>query len=553
MHADALTRVTRTAFPSRREFMIASAAGAIATAAMSRSVHGAAAASATSRDRDYASRESFDALEPQWNVPLPANNESGQLGWGRAYLLQAYVLMYRTYGDTHYLDRLIEDFDRMLQLRDSVRGATDYRGLSLPAWQCKSDYTCGSLILKDAQGRPTLQIRTGIRPADLCSATVSAGTRAGTFKLVVRKDPPAKKGADAKPAIDTFDDLTMDARSADYAPKRINGAFEKLNGAGPSAMVTAKDIRATREAASDATDVPAAMAATKFEPLGYVYAVQTGQITNPVAAFVRLVHETPALQAKYADKAAEYLDAIVAATDIFDYEWRQEGELGWYVWAKGCPIPFDGCEQAHNQYLSLGRTIIQLAAIAPDAAAREKYRDRAIRMSRTLKSDLKPAANGGVVWPYFWSKGWGYRGWKAADDVSEYQPTYVLGKGGDGHKETEDTSHGQLDVEFVLLSHANKLGVFDDADMQRLATTFSKTIVTRNAKNDATVFDHVDGTGKKGTYDVIAACWSPLAKWDRSIFETMRGIYNAKQPKVGAVSLPLGIAHLNAAARRAGG
>ena len=40
--------------------------------------------------------------------------------------------MYETYRDTCYLEKFIEHADSVLKQRDSERGVTDYRGLSLP-------------------------------------------------------------------------------------------------------------------------------------------------------------------------------------------------------------------------------------------------------------------------------------------------------------------------------------------------------------------------------------------------------------------------------------
>lgn len=70
-----------------------------------------------------------------------ASNETGGLAWGRSYVLQAYLSMYRATGDAHYLNKFIAGADQALAARDSVRGVKDYRGLSLPAWRAAGNYT----------------------------------------------------------------------------------------------------------------------------------------------------------------------------------------------------------------------------------------------------------------------------------------------------------------------------------------------------------------------------------------------------------------------------
>ena len=62
-------------------------------------------------------------------------NENGALAWAEAYLLLAYMEMYRATRDRHYLRKLVEHFDRVLANRDDVRGVADtYAGKPLAGW-----------------------------------------------------------------------------------------------------------------------------------------------------------------------------------------------------------------------------------------------------------------------------------------------------------------------------------------------------------------------------------------------------------------------------------
>ncbi|MHB8985534.1 MAG: hypothetical protein ACYC38_06295, partial [Eubacteriales bacterium] len=61
--------------------------------------------------------------------------DNDALSWGESYLTRAYLLMYEATRDEHYLDSFIGHVDSQLNRRDNIRGVTDHRGLSLPAWR----------------------------------------------------------------------------------------------------------------------------------------------------------------------------------------------------------------------------------------------------------------------------------------------------------------------------------------------------------------------------------------------------------------------------------
>jgi hypothetical protein len=83
----------------------------------------------------------FEALQGPWNYGYP--NDAGGIGWGEACVIRAYLGMYAATGDKAYLDKFVYHADKLLKMRDSDRGVTDYRGLSLPAWRAGDTYTKG--------------------------------------------------------------------------------------------------------------------------------------------------------------------------------------------------------------------------------------------------------------------------------------------------------------------------------------------------------------------------------------------------------------------------
>src|SRR3954471_23168013 len=107
------------------------------------------------------------------------------LAWSQSYVLLGLVRMFETYRDTYYLDRLVDNIDQVLSVRDSERGVTDYRGLSLPAWRADHPYTTGYTTLADSNGRALLDLRQALPYAEDTTVTVSTGSRPDAFTVTM--------------------------------------------------------------------------------------------------------------------------------------------------------------------------------------------------------------------------------------------------------------------------------------------------------------------------------------------------------------------------------
>ncbi|MDR8414015.1 hypothetical protein MTP10_35460 [Nonomuraea sp. 3-1Str] len=477
---------------------------------------------------DYTSRETFDQFDKLFHesgaVGQPTDtNEAGGLGWGASYVLAAYVRMYEAYRDTAYLDRLIHNADLVLAGRDSERGVTDYRGLSLPAWR-SIVYSAGGVSLLDAAGQPLLEVRSALANVNDAVATVRAGSSEGRFTLEVRNPVKAK--------VSTFTDLTMDPGSPDYAVKRILDAYPSPT------MVTAKDLRP-----SPAGAATPAQGAFKLAAAPVIFAVHTGMITYPLASFVRIVRRDPRLlaDARYRAKAAEYLEACQAAAAAHDPEWMAGG---YYIWPKGMPVPYDGVEQPINQSVALGQTYAELAAATGDS----HFRDRTRRLAATFARDLKVNDKDAYTWPYWPGFGKLYSGYTKADGVSEWTPSY--GSPPKGAQQGEDLSHGGIDIEFAAAAHRWGLG-FTGRDMVRFARSYTRNMATTD-NGVATTFLRVDGSGglaPAGQY-LQAPRFMPVARWDEALFPHALAVYadHAVESQYG--STLLSVAYLNWQGRR---
>lgn len=475
---------------------------------------------ARAADRDYALRATYDWAEAYFTEnaagqPDVPNEARGNLAWGQSYILRSYIEMYRAFGDTAYLDLLCRNVDAILGTRDSVRGVKDWRGESLPAWRATYPYTGGQADVPDAVGTPVLGIRTAQAYADDVTAeVVHESADRFTVKLTDTR----------LNLVNTFTNLTMDAASADYVVKRLHDANPT------STRATAVDLR------SDNAPVMPQAGTYEMTSAYVIFSVHTGMITAPIAEFCLLVRQSPRLMDRYGRKTAKYLSAVRAAIAVHDHEWRQndEGE-GWYIWEKGTPLAFDGCEMPHNQFLALATTQVHLAGLVDDGP----YRDRAIRMLRTFSNDLTPQA-ASYIWTYWWTKGRVYRGYRQADDVSEWTPAYP-----NGARQIEDGSHGAISVEAMLAGYRSGLA-FNESDMQRVAATYTDNLMHYDDNGVAHVWYRIDGTASLGIQDLQAPRWVNLAGWDERIFTHAREIFNREQPEPSTGSILLSTAFLAA-------
>jgi len=495
---------------------------------------GTRAASTGSTTTDYRTRAAFDQLDLGFNDgngrKNDLNEDSGALGWGESYVLQAYLLMYETHRDPYYLHKAIDHIDHVLANRDSERGVTDWRGLSLPGWRLAHPYSCGELYLKDAEGREVLRLRSARAYSRLIEITVSEGSTPGTFRIYAKHPLPSFNTPD-DPCEEVHDNLSMDPDSPDYVVTRLWNEFSVND-----VQLTAKDLRPHPSAGGNPVPVQATMTDPKFHS-----SVHTGQITYPIAKFARLVRTTPELWISnyYRAKALEYRRAALEAVHIHDDEWR-ENEHGeaWYAYNKGAPVNLDGSDLPHNYSASMARTWLELAMFGDDP---ESYQ-RATKLVRMFHNDIRRLADGTASWTYYWTKGLCYRGWSREDGVSENMPTIGAGTRG------EDISHGHIEVTMAVTAHRARV-LFSPSDLQMLARTLtSKVLVTQDGTLGTSTW--VDGSGFTTGYRQIVAGWLGLAPFDvdGSMVQRVHDTFAASNPVPETVPI-YASAWLNWAAR----
>jgi TAT (twin-arginine translocation) pathway signal sequence len=496
---------------NRRDFLRvsgAAAAGAVAGSTLT-------VAPAFAAEIDYTARQTFDDWDrlfqqggpgqpDQPNDNTNADGRSGMLAWSQSYVLLGLVRMDETYRDTYYLDRLIDNVDQVLSVRDSERGVTDYRGLSQPAWRADHPYTTGYTTLADSNGHPVLELRQALPYAEDTKVIVSAGSRPDAFTVQLVNTQVNRSV--------TLTDLTMDPASPDYAVSRIYTAAP-----GPL-QLTALDVSGSAGLVPVTGEFP-----MLTKPV--IFAVHTGMITYPIASFVRLVCESPILQRRYRAKAAEYLTACREAVAVHDWEYRETPAGGGYlIWPKEQPLAYDGCEQPINQSVGLGQTLVELALATGDRG----YRRKVAALSRMLAGQLVVDAGDAYQWRYWPMGGRVYEGFaktgSPATDVSIFTPS------GGPARQFEDISHGAIDVEFAVRAFRARLG-FTGADMARLARTYTQNVATTDADGLPAIHTTVAGTAI-GAASVAhqAPRWMQAAPWDPAVHQHSLALYNRYRP-----------------------
>jgi hypothetical protein len=252
-----------------------------------------------------------------------------------------------------------------------------------------------------------------------------------------------------------------------------------------------------------------------YQPEPYCYAVHTGMIITPMLEFVEIVRDSPwASQADaggetFADKADRYLVAAQESAAVHEYEWN---DAGYYRFpADAAFLPAAGSVQPLNQSNALGRAHILLAALTGDADQLAK----ATALATRFRAQITTGGDGAFVWNY---NGGAYAG------------------------SGEDVSHAAINVGFANLAAKHGI-VFDDADVQAFARTFTERVYV----DDATFSDFVGGgSTNDSSYRAQIGRWAELAPTKPTIYAAVRDAYDRDYPpaSIGSGSVLLGWALL---------
>lgn len=469
-------------------------------------------------------RAGESALTSAAGPGVPAHNEDGVIGWGTSWRMQGHLLMAERTGDPRHAERLADLADRVLAVRDDERGVSDHRGRSRPVWSSAGKFTAASAVVPDTDGHPALEVTVCPPHSRDVQLTVEP-EEGGRFRLTA-KGPRRQTFTVPQLCLDP-----ADARRADHvlyqAYAQRSAVTARLlpppdeagggSGAGAGGREAARGpVRSVRAGVY------------RVQPARVALAAQTGMITYPIAGLLRLSRERPdAVPRTVRARLDGYLDAIVRALAAHDEQWQEtEDGRGCYRWLPDEPVSFAGAELPTNEFLAVGRTLVQLAVVTGE----EAHIERAAAMARALHGDLT-VTDGAAAWPYWPSFGRVYQGWEPtgtpATDGSLLRPSYAP------VAVPEDVTHALIDVDFLRLYHETPglPPVFGRAELRSVAAAFLRHATHR--ENGAWRLRHdVGGAGRTGTAREQAhvAGWLPLRRWLPGLARRVRAIQPVSPP-----------------------
>lgn len=382
---------------------------------------------------------------------------SGDLGWRESTFLRHYVRCYRLSHDTYWLDKVVDHFDRMIgnlkEGPDGFRRWTETKyGVALI--EAKPEANAAGMTLSPALQRPNMT----------AEGALVTGHR---YRVEL---------ADARRVVITDLTAAQEVVTLDYQDgleiRAIPGA--RLTLSGPARAGARFEVQTQTARPVD-------------------YAVHDGMVTYPVAQWIEIVRADPALRARYGKKADEYLA-------LLDRHFRQKWEACWvelpdgagaYTFTADPTERFPGYLLPHNQYLALARTWLVLQAI-PDLPQREIYREKAEKMARSFKANLRRHENA-YVWNY----------WDARPHEQERARPHI-----------EDSSHATIDVGFAVEAQRRGI-VFTLDDLKRMASTYVD-VMWNQSRDNPLIAGRVDGErqGGRTTSEWISLAVADPRVWD---------------------------------------
>ena len=200
------------------------------------------------------------------------------------------------------------------------------------------------------------------------------------------------------------------------------------------------------------------------------YAVHCGMVTSITGSFVCLVNANPSLAEKetplgmtYGEFAEYIIDRTVNhLIPTYDRDWDED--LGVYM------EHYRRISLPHNQYLVMAMAMMKFAVVSPEHC--EEYIHRAEKMLDTFnRYVIRFPSIDAVTWCY--------------DDI--------MFDGDESAQDTEDFSHGMLDVRAAIFGYENGL-VFSLEDIETFANNYS-VFMHRDSEDYPMLSSKVDGTG----------------------------------------------------------
>lgn len=259
------------------------------------------------------------------------------------------------------------------------------------------------------------------------------------------------------------------------------------------------------------------------------HSVHSGYFVYALAKFVRYVRERNITT--FLPKANEYVPLLQESLEAFDSERDSNGlyvfpgttNRPWKIWVDAQTyINATNVVQPINMQAAMGSALLEMQAISCpvpgtdnclSSAERSSYRVRATQIANYIHGQLTlNSVSDSYTWPY-----WHWDAGTCTEDTTDTQPeTVANGVATCTTISVEDVSHAAMDVDFVVSSVTENLGVFTPTDLRRFAHTLVS--VVRLPANPHLVRSTVDGLGGFTDSSPDVVYWMALAQYDAGVY-----------------------------------
>lgn len=413
------------------------------------------------------------------------DNESDN-AWKVSRVMEAYLDMYEKTQNTNYLDDFITYADAQLNLRDNIRGVTDYNNNSRKLWGHKSFNSLSDLMLKDSSGNDTLNVKA-VR-VGLSDGYDNGGTAPYSWSQNVK----LKVTTGSDPNKFNIEVFNPGVWWREYKNLDMSNVETVVNGTDYCIQVKMVGTNGR----------PVDMDYTNLVPKRMALQVDNGLIASTYARYLYMV-KSSILKSNttYNSKADTYKTAIEDLIAEFDnnfvYLSGSEPE-GYYINPTGMPIWSDGQELPFNRMLSPGVALIWMHRAYDadntigDAAKYNEYENKAKAMARHFKNDLTLVSDATGEWysfHYYDVNSTVYNGWTAGSDIGcNNTKSYT------GFRDIEDPGHSTIDTAFTVLAYEMNWNIINQTDIDRLINTYKN----HTLNDDLTAHAYIDGTEPAG-------------------------------------------------------
>lgn len=410
---------------------------------------------------------------------------SSALAWGESYYLNAYIKMYLVTGDPHWLDKVVDHFDRM------AANMSDHDGDGIPGWQADR-YSVSRMRAEALHNRgtarilPAAEVETNIQQAHEAVDAEYIVERTGEDRFTVRQRSSVP--------WQVVRERTGEDR---FTVRQLSGGPWEVVHDGPHAEgEPIPGIAGFEVRLEGRPEIGDRFRVETWGPAPLEYAVHEGMILYPVAQLIELALKDPRLQGRYEEKARSYLQLIEERVlEKQERHWQEVGPgMGAYRFTESPSERFPNRVMPHNQYLALARVWLVLK----DVSDNPLYLERATQMAAHFRHFLEKT---GSAWT------WNYWDWTEAGEPDHSRP--------------EDTSHGQIDVTFAVEAFRRGV-VFTKEDMLRFTRTFTDQM-WNGSLEEPRIGGRVDGPD--GDSKIIRG-WMELCRWDPRIWEIQWARFN---------------------------